>query len=398
MVAAAFGIVAVSMGLICNCFALLVVPVCNEMGFSRSQMSMNQTILACGMMLVSFLWGPLFSRFRISLTMKIAACVTCAAYFFYSVARSILVFYAVSVVLSVSTALIAWPPLTQVIGNWFREKRGTALGIAFMGSGAGGMLFNLIGGILLDRIGWRGMVRVYSLVNAAVLIPLVFFVLRTDPKQMGLAPYGAAEDRPEREGKGLTLRQVIRTGSFPLLALCLLFIGCSMNCCNVVLTPHLQTLGYSGVFSASVAAAFMAAMGLSKILLGALYDRLGCGKGTAIAMGALLTAIICYALAGHRALIPPAVICGGMGTAFGTVGYPMVVRSLYGDRDQASVSAVFNATGSVGGSIGPTLFGMVCDRTGSYVPAYTVLAGILALAGSCFLITVLRILRRRTYA
>ena len=52
------------------------------------------------------------------------------------------------------------------------------------------MIFFNILGALLGAFGWRTAMAVLSAICAAVVIPVVFFVLKISPYEMGLAPYG----------------------------------------------------------------------------------------------------------------------------------------------------------------------------------------------------------------
>ena len=69
MVAAGVIVVAAAIGLVANTFPIYIVPVGKELGLSRSQMSLNQTLFAAGMMVVQFFWGPVFSRLKLMKTM-----------------------------------------------------------------------------------------------------------------------------------------------------------------------------------------------------------------------------------------------------------------------------------------------------------------------------------------
>ena len=253
---------AAAIGLVQNTFSLFLAPVCGELGFSRSQMSINQTIMGIGMMVVGFLWGPVFAKFRLKRLMSVAAAVTCVSYFMYSMAQSIIVFYLLSIVISVSTALLAWTPLTAIIGNWFNEKRGLAIGIAFMGSGVGGMLFNALGGVLIASVGWRNTFMINAGIMAVTVLPTVLFVLKVKPEDVGLEPYGGYMTSGGEAGEkpGMSLGSAAKGKLLYVLCGCALMVGFCMNSMNLTTAPNIEALGYSPVFAAGVASAYMAAL------------------------------------------------------------------------------------------------------------------------------------------
>lgn len=392
MVGAGIITCAAAIGLVGNCYSLFIVPVCDEMGFTRSQMSANQTIFGIGMMLVALLWGPVFSKLRLKRLMNISAIATCVCYFINGFARNLYMFYAMSVVLAFTTALLSWSPLTVIIGNWFNKKRGLAIGLTFMGSGIGGMLFNAIGGVLIDNMGWRYTFMVFAVIMAVTMLPTVLFVIKIKPEDVGAQPYGgdAGDAANGGEKPGVPFAKAMRDKRMYLLLGSLLLLGFTFNSMNVTTAPNMRALGYSAVYSANIASAYMASLAVAKIVLGAMCDKIGTWKGCAIALFAQFIAAICAMFATNLGVVAVFVVCNGLGTAFGSVAFPLIARDLYGERDQASVSSIFNAVCSLTGAIGPTLCGMVYDITGAYTPSYGIIAAVTLVFGAVFIFSVAR--------
>ena len=383
MVAAGVIVVAAAIGLVANTFPIYIVPVGKELGLSRSQMSLNQTLFAAGMMVVQFFWGPVFSRLKLMKTMRISAVLTCVGYLLYAFAESAWQFLAIIAVLAVTMAFLSWMPLTVIISNWFYEKRGLALGIAFMGSGVGGMLFNALGGVLVSRVGWRTTVLIYTGALCVMLLPTVFFLLKLKPEDMGLLPYGQTHVQAERtEAGGFTLSQALRSRVFLPICLCCLVTGFTNNSLNATINPHLQHMGYSGVFAAGVASAYLAALAAGKIVLGQISDRAGATRATALALCAMV--LSSCGMLGARLL--PVALCTvpimGLGNAFGSVGFPLISRSVFGERDHAAITGVLSAVNGVGSTIGPILCGLIFDLNGSYYLAYLAMAVLLIPLGT----------------
>ena len=95
-----------------------------------------------------------------------------------------------------------------IIPRWFEQKRGLAIGLTFMGSGLGGMLFNTLAGDWVVTLGPVQTYQILAAVTGCVLIPLVFFVIRT-------APGNAQESSPAAQSvpvpaEGLTLQEALR--------------------------------------------------------------------------------------------------------------------------------------------------------------------------------------------
>ncbi len=386
-----------SLGLIANSFSIFIVPISAELGFTRGQMSANQTIFAAGLMLVALFWGLIFSKLRLKRVMGIAAAVSCAAYFLYSLAHALWTFYAISIVLSITMALLGWMPFTVIIGNWFTKKRGLAIGLTFMGSGIGGMIYNSLGGFLIASVGWRTTIMIYALLLTLVMLPVVLFVIKVKPQDEGLSPYGGEGDEAlaaEAEAGGLSLREATRGIRFYVIAASVLILGFSMNSLNVTIAPHMQALGYTSVFAANVAAAYMAALAIGKFALGALSDRLGTRRASTLALGSLLVAFLSMIFAGFSPVVPLLVLSAGFGNSFGSVAYPLITRAVYGERDYAAITGVVSSLSSLGSAIGPAVCGAIFDASGAYTPGYVAMAALVAVSGGMLLLA----LGRETHA
>ena len=130
VVAASCLIISMTAGVITNSFSQFIKPVCADMGFSRQQMSMNQTIVSVTGMIFGLFWGAISKRIKLHHWMCGAALLLPVCYFCYSFAPNLTVFYAVTVVLSVvfcfismkefSSMMIAF--VSEILSNFSLKK------------------------------------------------------------------------------------------------------------------------------------------------------------------------------------------------------------------------------------------------------------------------------------
>ena len=106
-------------------------------------MGVNMTIIAACQMVMALFGGKIFVKFDVKKIMRISSILLAVGYFSYSLATSLPVFYLISVVVGFAMGGTTTMPLSLLIGNWFHQRRGFAVGVAFMGSGIGGMLFSV---------------------------------------------------------------------------------------------------------------------------------------------------------------------------------------------------------------------------------------------------------------
>ena len=133
-------------------------------------------------------------------------------------------------------------PITFILNNWFKTDVGTALGLASMGSGIGGALFNALAGIWIEAYGWRATYRILTAVILALAIPCVYFVIKRRPEEKGCTPYEKRgkdnNTKTEKEYRdelhrdmtaGVTFEQARRTKFFRIFCGCAIGLGMCMN-------------------------------------------------------------------------------------------------------------------------------------------------------------------------
>ena len=364
-------ITALTAGMIINTNNLFVVPICEELGFSRAQMSFAQTLFSVAAMLVSLFAGPIFAKFRLHRIMKLAAVGIGLFYFAYSRVSNLFVIYILAFLVSACSSLLTWMPFSVIISNWFHKRAGLALGITFMGSGIGGMIFFNILGALLGAFGWRTAMAVLSAICAAVVIPVVFFVLKISPYEMGLAPYGEEGERSlAMEEYGPGLHAVWKTRKFVSIFLCLVGIGFACNALASTQMPYLQDVGYSVSTSAMLSSCYMAVLIGGKVLLGAFTDRYGLSKMLVMVGVAMLAGFVCVYYAKFLPMAIATAILMGIFEPVSTVALPIIAHRVYGTRDYGAIAGLFTAASSIGCAIAPTAFGLIYDVAGGYGPGY----------------------------
>jgi sugar phosphate permease len=124
----------------------------------------------------------------------------------------------------------------SVVNRWFHARRGLVLGALTASSATGQLLFLPLLAHLAETRGWRA--PGFALLGVIVLmIPLVVLLMRDDPADVGLRPYGWPDDEPApaaKKGNPFSdaigaLRLGIRHPGFWLLAGSFFVCGASTN-------------------------------------------------------------------------------------------------------------------------------------------------------------------------
>lgn len=387
IVASCFVIMCFALCLVMNCLGLFVKPVTEDLGMSRQAFSMNSTMTSIAMMAVSFFSGKIFggtNQKNMKKIMMVAAVGISVSYALYSIASTPAVFYGISLLVGMFLALIAQVPCSMLINNWFSAKKGLAMGIVFMGSGVGGVILNPIISTLMGRVGWRMTYLIMGGVMFAAIVPCIFLLIRVNPEDMGLTPYGgspAAVGENEAEAIGMTLSEAKGDLRFWMLLLSVVMI--TGACVSVVqqLASYISDIGYSYEVSALVSSASLGLMALGKLAVGSMYDKLGVKRSTVICMlcGIFGIGLLSLAESGVQ-FIGVFLVLFAVGCAITTVAYPIITTYLFGSRDYGSIYGIVNVANSVGTAIGSPIAAAIFDSQGSYIPAWYLDVGLFCAA------------------
>ena len=100
--------------------------------------------------------------------------------------------YYVLCIVEVVGYVLAGPIANQVlVSNWFRAKRGRAMGYAYVGLGLGGVTAPVLAAHLIGGLGWRRAFVIIGVLIAVVLFPIAQWLMRSTPAEMGLIADGA---------------------------------------------------------------------------------------------------------------------------------------------------------------------------------------------------------------
>lgn len=374
IVAAGFLIMGAAYGIVTNCVGLFVKPVTENMGFTRQAFSMNQTLVSFAMMAIPLLSGKIFGRFNVKTVMRLCTVTLVLAYGAYSLCTSLPMFYLSAILVGLSMGGITTVPLSLIISNWFHQKRGTAIGICFTGSGVGGMIFSPIVGKVIVQSGWRAAFLVLAGVMAVTLLPLALFI-KNSPKDKGLRPLGEGREitNIQEIGDGVTLSEAKGTAKFWLILGVSVVMSASAGPLMNTLSPYLTDLGYDYSFAAMMASLSMGALAVGKTALGQIYDRVGNRKATALAGVAAVLGLASMVFAQNKIALAPYLVGTGFACAFGSVAYPILTRALFGEKDYTSIYGVVSFANSLGVAISPIIATWFYDNMGSYRYAYYVM-------------------------
>ena len=91
---------AMTTGVVNNCFSQFMKPVCEDMGITRQQMSLIQTVFSFSQMFFAMLWGSLSKRIHLHKSMCVCAAIMPIIYACYGLMQEIWMGYVISIVIT----------------------------------------------------------------------------------------------------------------------------------------------------------------------------------------------------------------------------------------------------------------------------------------------------------
>ncbi len=370
-------------------FSLFVKPLEADFGWGRGGIMAAFTIFLLVMGMASPFIGRLVDRYGARKVIAIGAFIAGLGFILLSLMNNLWYFYLGYTVIGGGMAAIGHVPATAVVSNWFKKRRGTAIGIMGMGFGAGGVLSPLIGGYLIPNFGWRVSYFALALLTW-IIIPLALLVIRTKPADMGLYPDGveapeavAVTEASLSSSEGATLKMALATAGFWLIAVSFLVGGIGEAGVTQSQVPYLEDMGFPAAMAATTLAVVGIGSAIGKFGFGWLCDQIPAKYARFIGLGFLLAGTII--LINVRLASPPAVIwlyaiVKGLGAGSWLPTMSMLTSTNFGLASYGVIFGMITAARSTGAGAGPLFAGYMYDTMGTYHWAFVIFAILLAVA------------------
>ena len=272
---------------------------------------------------------------------------------------------------------LAGPIANQVlIAQWFRVRRGQAMGYAYLGLGLGGVVSPLAANFLIRSFGWRTALEIAGTLMLAVLFPVGVWVTRSTPAEMGLLPDGTdvVDTTPSDEDRG-GVAAAVRTKDFWLILAGATLILSSVNAVIQHFILFLKDQGYS----IRTASHFLSALLISslggRVLVGYVADRFR-KKNTMALFYLVLGASIPLLYLAHRPIAAFAfAITFGFCMGADYMLIPLVTAERFGLASLGKLLALIIMGYTIGQWIAPWMAGRIFDTYHSYRLAWAMFTG-----------------------
>ncbi|MBW2655078.1 MAG: MFS transporter [Deltaproteobacteria bacterium] len=280
----------------------------------------------------------------------------------------------------------AYVPAMALGSAWFAvNRRGFATGIVSGGIGLGTFLSGIIVPFILTSYGADGWRYSWYILGSIVLLVaiFVFLFLRNHPEDKGLLPVGQEEkgdiqnSSVKNKVSSLDWGKVYRMKALWYLGIVYFFYGLSYIIYIIFFAAYLvKEMGYTAAWAGGLWATVGGLSIFCGVIWGSISDRIGRGKGAALAYFVLGLSYIVYAVFKSEAGFYLSAVLFGL-TAW---SIPTIMAAAAGDfvgpRLAPAGLGFITLFFGIGQSIGPALGGYLADISNSFTLPFLIAGGI----------------------
>lgn len=364
----------VCMGFCSSNKGLYLTAITEALEIKRSLFSINDSFRFVATAIINLFFGTLVSRFGVRKMTAFGFLSLIASTLTYAFANHILVFYIGGTLLGIGLAFTSTTMASSIVRRWFKKDIGKYTGIVFASNGIGGAVAAQIITPLIYQEGNPFGYRTSYLVVAAILFVvgvIVVSLLREQPKEQTNIVSAAQKKKKSKDlWDGIDYSVAKKQPYFYLAAIAVLFTGFMLQGITGVYAAHLKDVGLDAGYIATVVSVFSLALTVSKIVVGALYDRFGLRFILILCQGATIVAFLSLVLVNTSTsgiiLAMVFAIFYALALPLETLVIPLIVNDLFGTKSYDKILGIFYAMNYTGYALGSPIVNLCYDITGTY--------------------------------
>ena len=369
-----------SFGWAASPFAIILKPLIDEFHTGRGEISILASVSSVSGAISAYLVARIIENHSARKFMLWGSIVGGISFLFCAAANSLWQLYVLFFISGIGFSGFAGSvPIVALISKWFNRKRGLALGIAWSGFPLGAMIITPVVGIIASNFGWRATFLFAGILTLIVSIPILLFVVKDTPEEMGLL----ADGDTSRRANNTPAPQAAATKTAPALKkpglityfkswpIWLVGIGFTlMPMAEMAVVQHevsfLTDMGISAVLAASALGFTSGISGIARWGTGWLADKLSPRYVLMLLLGLEIIGILILLQTNAMSLVWVfAAIWGAASGSFFNI-LPLVIRDVFPPSSFNTVYGFANSLTIAAMALGVPLAGFIFDATGSY--------------------------------
>ena len=333
----------VSWGVLYYAFAVFLVPMQGDLGYSAAQLT-GAFSLALGVSaLAGVAVGRHLDRHSPRALMTIGSIVGTALVIAWSQVEGLAAFYVLWLAIGVVMATVLYEPAFTVVAKHFPEpgERRRAMTAMTLVAALASFIFLPLSQLLIDTYGWRDALVILAVVLAAVTIPLHGLVLRPGPRQL------------EHAAASTAAGDVFRSLPFWLLSGAFVLASLATIAMTVFSIPFLLERGHSAGFAAFAVGLIGVSQIPGRVLFGPLHARLSRAGATASVFALIALGIAVVVTVHSTVAVLVGLVLLGMGNGMATLARATAIADLYGSAAYGTIASVTGGMTTAARAAGP---------------------------------------------
>jgi len=364
---------------------------------SRTLFSFNDSCRYITTAVLNLFFGELVMRLGAKKLIGCGFACLVASCLVYSFAENIWIFCLGGVLLGMGLSWCTTTVVGYVVAKWFKEKRGTIMGIILASNGVGAAvaaqivtplihekremkLFDIFG----TSFGYQdAYILIAAILVVVCVIVMIFF--KEAPKgfvETGKKPAGGHGKKPKRgtTWEGIPYAEAVKKPYFYLAVLCVFFTGISLHAVNGVAAPHLEDVGMDTSFIATAVSLHSLVLAFAKILAGISFDKFGLRVTLLVSHAIAAVSIFMLAMVNATSYTLAAAyeILVSFALPLETILLPLIAADMFGERSYARMMGLMVSVNTAGYALGGPVANFAQEKLGSYRAILVVFAVIMA--------------------
>ena len=363
----------VSWGILYYAFAVFLIPMQRELGFSTAQLTGAFSLALLVSAVAGIAVGRYLDRHSPRALMTAGSAAGVALVLAWSQVSGLAAFYALWTAIGVVMAAVLYEPAFTVLAKWFpaageRRRAMTALTLV---AALASFIFLPLSQALIDAYGWRDALVILAITLGVITIPLHAFVLR--------APGDGSRERRPGARRSARAGEVLRSLPFWLLSAAF-FVGTMTGIAMTIhAIPFLLERGYGAGFAAFAVGLVGIAQIPGRAVFALIAGRLPRELAVAAVFVLIAAGIALIVAVDTTAAALAGLVLLGMGNGMSTLARATAIADLYGGESYGVIAGVAAAGTTAARAAGPVGAAVYAAAVG-YVALLWTLAGIAVVA------------------
>ena len=390
-----FLMVFICLGFCSSTKSLYLTAITQHLNIPRSIFSISDSCRYIASAIINLFFGTLLYKHGVRKMAAVGFLCLIVSTLMYALATNVYVLYIGGILLGIGVAFTTTTMASTVIRRWFDKDLGKYTGIVFSANGVGGAVaaqildpfINNKAGYTLAGRHFQGYQVSYLLVVAILVVFSIIAVsLLRVPKEHPIPTTPAKKKKAARGGTWVGIDYAsAKRSSYLYIAIVVVFLtGFSLQGANGTYKAHMTDISMDKNYVTNIFSFFNLLLTVSKISVGAIYDRYNLRRVMIICQSASIIAFIVLATltatATGKVMAIVFALLFALALPLETLVVPLIANDLFGNRDYDKILGLLVAANYAGYALGSPFINIFADLGMGYAPGLYILSGVMAVA------------------